>query len=147
MLLWRHGDCVHPRHQILTADGLAWFSVLTIAGTDHAPLPLTVWVADRPHSFSSVWLHVSDGERFQRAIDSCARALNILHLDRKMDFVGAEVPDGGDDSIQALHMNFVPHLSCIDAATGYRSAFCIRRLPHEDGKLVLICTLNTVTSV
>jgi hypothetical protein len=148
VLLWRHDDRAKPRQEALTADGPAWFSVLTIAGTDHTPLPLTVCVADRPHNFSSVWLHVPDGDiPTQRAIDSCARALNILHLDRKMDFVGAELPDGDDDDIRSLHMDFVPHLTCIDAVAGYRSAFCIRRQPCADGNLVLICALNTVASV
>lgn len=132
----------HSRQQALTAGGPTWFSILTVAGFDRAPLPLTVCVADRPCSFSSLWLHMPGGNiPTQSAIDSCARALNILYLDRKMDIVGAEVPgDGGDDGIRALRMDFVPHLSCIDAVTGYRSAFCIRRQAGAPDNLVLICT-------
>ena len=34
VLLWRHGDQATSRQQTLTADGPAWFSLLTIAGTD-----------------------------------------------------------------------------------------------------------------
>lgn len=143
VLLWKHGDRATPRQQVHTAGGHMWFSLLTIARTDHTPLSLTVYVEDHPQSFSSVWMHSLDGGiPTQHEIDSCARALNILHLDKKMDFVGAEVPDDGEDGIGTLHMDFVPHLSCIDAATGYRSAFCIRRLPGTNGKLVLICAVS-----
>ena len=142
-LLWKHGDRATPRQHVRTADGQSWFSPLTIAGSDHRPLALTVYVADRPQTFSTVWLHLLDGRiPTQREIDACTRALNILHLGRKMDIVGAEVPDEGEEGIGSLHMDFVPHLSCVDAGRGLRSAFCIRRRPGTDGNLALICTVR-----
>lgn len=139
LLLWKHGDQATSRQQEHTADGPSWFSLLTIAGTDRHPLPLTVHVTNRPQKFSSVWLHLSDGcIPTQREIETCARALNILHLDHKMDIIGAEVPE--EDGIGSLHMDVVTHLSFVDA--GYHIAFCIRRRPCIHGNLVLICTLR-----
>lgn len=138
VLLWKHGDRETPWQHVRTADGQSWFSLLTIQ-----PLALTVHVADQPQTFCTLWLHLLDGRTpTQREIDACSRALNILHLDRKMDIVGAEVPDKGEEGIEKLHMDFVPHLSCVDAGRGLRSAFCIRRRPGTDGNLVLICTVR-----
>lgn len=143
VLLWKHGDQATSRQQALTADGQVWFSLLTITGTDRRPLPLTVHVTDQPQRFSSVWLHLpNDYIPTQCEIESCTRAVNNLHLGHKMDIVGAEVPDQGEDGIETLHMDFVAHYSCIDATTGYHSTFCIRRSPGIDGHLVLICTVR-----
>lgn len=144
VLLWRHGEHATSRKQALTADGTAWFSLLTIADTNHRPLPLTVHVADRPQRFSSVWLHLpKDYIPTQCEIESCTRALNNLHMGNKMDIIGAEVPDE-EDGIETLKMDFVSHLSCIDAMTRYHSTFCIRRCSGIDGRLVLICTARKI---
>lgn len=132
VLTWKN------RKQALTADGHTWFSILTITDGNHTPLSVAAFVGNRPHLFQSVWLH-SDTPT-ERALDACARALNILHLDNKLDLIGAEVPD--NDALAALHMDFVPQLRCRDAVTGAWSSFCIRRPPRNDAPLVLICTVS-----
>ena len=94
---------------------------------------LRVWVADRLETIATAWIPAGST---QDAADACARAITMLDADRKMDLVGAEVPDD-DDSVRSLDMDFVPHLTCIDAVTGHHTRLCIRR--GDDGGFVLVC--------
>ena len=92
-----------------------------------------MWVADRLETISTAWLPAGST---QDAVDACARAIAMLDMNRKMDLVGAEVPDG-DDSARALDMDFVPHLTCIDAVAGHHTRLCIRR--DDAGDFVVVC--------
>ena len=141
-LLWKDGVQQRSRRTTPTADGPTWFSILTIASNELQPLPLAVYVGNRRHLFASVWLHLPGGDiPTQAQIDSCTRSLNYLHLDRKMDFISfAGNSEEDADDMEALHMDFTAQLNMVDAMTGSRSAFCIRRV--VGGELALICALR-----
>ena len=58
-----------------------------------------------------------------------------------MDFISfAGNSEEDADDMEALHMDFTAQLNMVDAMTGSRSAFCIRRV--GSGELALICALR-----